>query len=114
MASNYTNSRVAFLYKQCCQTSRSLKLLYYYRKLKPILTGAKLLLVTTFRRKQYGVVLQNDSTMRVYRNFEAFPSGGLNRCFGNKKSKIFSSFLGGIFVNFVEISLLKTFGKLRI
>ena len=42
--------------------------------------------------KQYGVVLRNEWTRRVYRNFGAFPSAGLNRCFGNQKKKIFSLF----------------------
>ena len=64
--------------------------LLYYRKMKPISIGAKLLLVTTLQRKQYAVVLRIESTRRVYRNFGAFPSARLNYCFGNKKKKIFS------------------------
>ena len=46
--------------------------------------------------KQYGVVLRNESTRRVYRNFGAFPSAGLNRCFDNQKKKIFSLFCQSI------------------
>ena len=64
----------------------------YYRKMKPISIGAKLLPVTTLQRKQYGVVLRNESTRRVYHNFGAFLSAGLNHCFGNKKNKVFSLF----------------------
>ena len=48
------------------------------------------------QRKQYGVVLRNELTGRVYRNFGAFPSAGLNHCFGNKKNKIFSLFCQSI------------------
>ena len=66
--------------------------LLYYRKMKAISIGAKLLPVTTLQRKQYGVVLQNESTRRVYRNFGAFLSAGLNHRFGNKKNKVFSLF----------------------
>ena len=57
--------------------------------------------------KQYGVVLRNESTRQVYRNFGAFPSAGLNRCFGNQKKKIFSLFCQ-------SIPAIKTFGKLLI
>ena len=42
--------------------------------------------------KQYGVVLRNELTRRVYRNFGAFPSAGLNRCFGSQKKKYFLYF----------------------
>ena len=69
--------------------------------MKPISIGAKLLRVTTLQQKQYGVVLRNESTRRVYRNFRAFPSAGLNRCFGNKKKKIFS-LLEGNFSKFCQ------------
>ena len=86
----------------------------YYRKMKPILIGAKLLLVTTLRQKQYVVVLQNDSMKRVYHTLGAFPSAGLNRCFDSKQSKIFSLFWSDIFVNPVKTSPPKTFGKLRV
>ena len=54
--------------------------------------GTKLLPVTTLQRKQYGVVLRNESTRRVYHNFGAFLSAGLNHCFGHKKNKVFSLF----------------------
>ena len=67
--------------------------------MKPISIGAKLLPVTTLQWKQYGVVLRNDSTRRVYHNFGAFPSAGLNHCFGNKRNKIFSLFWKKIWVN---------------
>ena len=46
--------------------------------------------------KQYGVVLRNELTRRVYRNFGAFPIAGLNRCLGNQKKKIFSLFCQSI------------------
>ena len=36
------------------------------------------------------------SRRRVYRNFGAFPSAGLNRCFSNQKKKIFSLFCQSI------------------
>ena len=55
--------------------------------------GAKLLPVTTLQRKQYGVVLRNESTRRVYHNFGAFLSAGLNHCFGNKKEQSIFSLL---------------------
>ena len=66
--------------------------LLYYRKMKPISNGAKLLPVTTLQRKQYGVVLRNESTRRVYRSFGAFPSAGLNRALVIKRTKYFLSF----------------------
>ena len=56
----------------------------HYRKVKPLSTGARLLPVATLRRKQYGE--------EGCRNFEAFPSAELNRCFGYKKNIIFSLF----------------------
>ena len=73
--------------------------------MKPISIGAKLLLVY-HQQKQYGVLSQNELTRRVYRNFGTFPSARVNRCFGNKKNKIFSLFWKEILVNFVKISPL--------
>ena len=58
--------------------------LLYYTKMKPILIGTELLPVTTLQRKQHGVIMQNESTRKVYRDFGPFPRARLNRCFVNK------------------------------
>ena len=39
--------------------------LLYYTKMKPILIGTELLLVTTLQRKQYGVIMRNESTRKA-------------------------------------------------
>ncbi len=68
--------------------------------MKPKSIGAILLPVTTLQRKQYRVEWRNESAWLIIRNFEAFPSGGLNRSACNKKNRIFSYFWRYIFVHF--------------